>query len=82
MAVSFSASVSNAALRHPPVSLQLSSNISELTCELRDLGLATVPPRWAFLKIETDEGVFDWGGPVVEGRALIVRAAVHELPTT
>lgn len=38
-----------------------------------------VPPRWLFLKIETDEGVSGWGEPVVEGRALTVEAAVHEL---
>ncbi|MGP0750618.1 hypothetical protein ACAG12_26365, partial [Escherichia coli] len=23
-----------------------------------------VPPRWMFLKIETDEGVVGWGEPV------------------
>ena len=28
-----------------------------------------VPPRWLFLKIETDEGITGWGEPVVEGRA-------------
>ncbi len=38
-----------------------------------------VPPRWLFLKIETDEGITGWGEPVVEGRALTVEAAVHEL---
>lgn len=38
-----------------------------------------VPPRWLFLKIETDAGVSGWGEPVVEGRALTVEAAVHEL---
>ncbi|MDH6267340.1 L-alanine-DL-glutamate epimerase-like enolase superfamily enzyme, partial [Rhizobium sp. SG_E_25_P2] len=38
-----------------------------------------VPPRWCFLKIETDECVTGWGEPVVEGRALTVEAAVHEL---
>lgn len=38
-----------------------------------------VPPRWLFLKIETDEGVFGWGEPVVEGRAHTVAAAVDEL---
>ena len=44
-------------------------------------GLATfiVPPRWCFLKIETDEGVSGWGEPVVEGRAHTVAAAVDEL---
>jgi galactonate dehydratase len=38
-----------------------------------------VPPRWLLLKIETDEGIVGWGEPVVEGRALTVEAAVHEL---
>lgn len=30
-----------------------------------------LPPRWMFLKIETDEGVVGWGEPVIEeiGRA-------------
>lgn len=38
-----------------------------------------LPPRWLFLKIETDEGVVGWGEPVIEGRARTVEAAVHEL---
>lgn len=38
-----------------------------------------VPPRWLFLKIETDEGLFGWGEPVVEGRAHSVATAVEEL---
>jgi galactonate dehydratase len=38
-----------------------------------------VPPRWLFLKIETDEGIVGWGEPVVEGRADTVKAAVEEL---
>ncbi len=38
-----------------------------------------VPPRWLFLKIETDAGVTGWGEPVIEGRALTVEAAVKEL---
>ncbi|MET0692451.1 MAG: galactonate dehydratase [Propionibacteriaceae bacterium] len=38
-----------------------------------------VPPRWLFLKIETDEGVTGWGEPIVEGRAATVAAAVEEL---
>ncbi|MFF7710147.1 galactonate dehydratase [Pseudomonas sp. NPDC007930] len=38
-----------------------------------------VPPRWCFLKIDTDEGVVGWGEPVVEGRAHTVAAAVEEL---
>ncbi|MCA1939982.1 MAG: galactonate dehydratase [Caenispirillum bisanense] len=37
-----------------------------------------VPPRWLFLKIETDAGVSGWGEPVIEGRAATVEAAVQE----
>ncbi|GBD72442.1 Uncharacterized protein TEHD86_2040 [Tetragenococcus halophilus subsp. halophilus] len=39
----------------------------------------SVPPRWLFLKVETDEGISGWGEPVIEGRAATVEAAVHEL---
>lgn len=38
-----------------------------------------VPPRWLFVKIETDEGTAGWGEPIVEGRAATVETAVHEL---
>ncbi|WP_421850917.1 galactonate dehydratase [Marinomonas sp.] len=38
-----------------------------------------VPPRWLFLKIETDEGISGWGEPVVEGRAHTVETAVNEM---
>ena len=38
-----------------------------------------VPPRWLFLKIETQSGYVGWGEPVVEGRADTVEACVHEL---
>lgn len=38
-----------------------------------------VPPRWLFVKIETDEGISGWGEPVVEGRARTVQTAVDEL---
>ena len=38
-----------------------------------------VPPRWLFLKIDTDEGISGWGEPIVEGRAHTVVAAVEEL---
>jgi galactonate dehydratase len=37
------------------------------------------PPRWLFLKVETDEGISGWGEPVLEGRAQTVAAAVEEL---
>jgi galactonate dehydratase len=41
--------------------------------------LFLVPPRWLFLKIETDEGIAGWGEPVIEGKAATVKAAVDEL---
>lgn len=37
-----------------------------------------VPPRWLFLRVETDDGVVGWGEPVVEGSAEPVRAAVDQ----
>ncbi len=40
-----------------------------------------VPPRWCFLKIETDEGVTGWASPV-EGRALTVEPPCMNWPTT
>lgn len=41
--------------------------------------LFQVPPRWLFLKVETDEGIAGWGEPVIEGRAETVGTAVKEL---
>lgn len=38
-----------------------------------------VPPRWLFLKIETDEGICGWGEPVLEGHALTLAAKIGEL---
>ena len=38
-----------------------------------------VPPRWLFVRIDTDAGISGWGEPVVEGRAHTVAAAVDEL---
>jgi len=43
-----------------------------------DMILYKIPPRWLFLKVETDEGIIGWGEPVVEGRADMVRTAVEE----
>lgn len=37
-----------------------------------------VPPRWLFLKIQTDEGLIGWGEPVIEGKAATVQTAVEE----
>ncbi len=43
-------------------------------------GLKTfvVPPRWLFLKIETDEGIAGWGEPVLEGHAETLAAKIDE----
>jgi galactonate dehydratase len=38
-----------------------------------------VPPRWLFMRVETDEGITGWGEPIVEGRAETVAACVAEL---
>ncbi len=38
-----------------------------------------VPPRWCFLRVETDTGLVGWGEPVIEGRAASVAAIVDEL---
>ena len=47
--------------------------------EIVDYELFEVPPRWLFLRLETDDGTVGWGEPVVEGRARTVRTAVEEL---
>ncbi|MBE0009727.1 MULTISPECIES: galactonate dehydratase [unclassified Arthrobacter] len=38
-----------------------------------------VPPRWLFVRVETDSGIVGWGEPVVEGRSETVRTAVKQL---
>ncbi len=43
------------------------------------LELFKVPPRWLFLKLSTDEGLYGWGEPIVEGHAHTVEAAVQEM---
>lgn len=47
--------------------------------KISNFTLYQVPPRWLFLKIETDEGIVGWGEPIIEGRAATVKAAVTEL---
>jgi galactonate dehydratase len=47
--------------------------------KIKSYELFQVPPRWLFLKIETDEGLVGWGEPVIEGRAATVKTAVDEL---
>jgi len=38
-----------------------------------------IKPRWLFLKITTDEGIYGWGEPVLEGKSTVVEEAVHAL---
>lgn len=47
--------------------------------KIKTYELFQVPPRWLFLKVETDEGIVGWGEPVIEGKAATVKAAVEEL---
>ncbi|ELZ81923.1 mandelate racemase/muconate lactonizing family protein / galactonate dehydratase [Haloferax elongans ATCC BAA-1513] len=47
--------------------------------EITGYDLYELPPRWLFLKIETDEGLVGWGEPIVEGRAKTVKTAVSEM---
>ncbi len=47
--------------------------------KITSLTTYAVPPRWLFLKIETDDGTVGWGEPVLEGRAATVATAVEEL---
>jgi galactonate dehydratase len=47
--------------------------------KITDISTFLVPPRWVFLRIQTNEGITGWGEPVVEGRAETVRTAVSEL---
>lgn len=47
--------------------------------KLRSYELFQVPPRWLFLRLETDTGLVGWGEPIIEGRAATVKAAVDEL---
>lgn len=41
--------------------------------------LFQVPPRWLFMKVNTDEGICGWGEPIIEGRAATIAAAVREM---
>jgi len=46
---------------------------------IRAIKTFIVPPRWLFLKVETDNDLCGWGEPLLEGRAGTVAAAVEEL---
>lgn len=50
-----------------------------IAMKVRKIELFKVPPRWLFLRMETESGLVGWGEPVVEGRAATVLAAVKEI---
>ena len=41
--------------------------------------LFKVPPRWLFLRIETEKGIVGWGEPNLEGFSDTIAAAVREM---
>ena len=45
---------------------------------VRTIETFKVPPRWLFVRIETESGLVGWGEPIVEGRADTVAAAVRD----
>ncbi|MEO8861806.1 MAG: galactonate dehydratase [Ginsengibacter sp.] len=47
--------------------------------QIKNYTLYLLPPRWLFLKIETNEGITGWGEPIIEGKAATVKTAVDEL---
>ncbi len=49
---------------------------------ISDYELYSVPPRWVFLKLKTNNGTVGWGEPTLEGRAKTVVAATRELLDT
>ena len=48
---------------------------AEPSCESFRFTTFAVPPRWLFIKTETDREVTGWGEPVAEGRAAAPVAA-------
>ena len=47
--------------------------------EVTGYELFAVPPRWLFLKLETNTEIDGWGEPIVEGHLKTTRAAVEEI---
>lgn len=44
---------------------------------IRSLETFLVPPRWLFVRLETDDGIVGWGEASLEGHGETARAAVH-----
>ncbi len=47
--------------------------------KIADIQVFHVMPRWTFVKITTDEGLFGWGEAVLEGRSRTVAQAVLDM---
>ena len=47
--------------------------------KIAKIDLYKVQPRWLFLKMTTDNGIYGWGEPVIEGKADTVEACVREM---
>lgn len=47
--------------------------------KIANISITHIKPRWSFLKITTDEGLFGYGEAIVEGRSRTVEMAVKEL---
>lgn len=47
--------------------------------KVKSYELFKVPPRWVFLKVETENGIVGWGEPDLEGWSDTVMAAVTEM---
>ncbi|HRR85839.1 MAG TPA: galactonate dehydratase, partial [Phycisphaerae bacterium] len=46
---------------------------------IKDYQLYHVRPRYLLLKIETDDGLYGWGEPTLEGQTPAVEAAIGQL---
>lgn len=60
----------------PPIT---SRTHERTTMKIARIDTFQVPPRWLFVRIETDTGLVGWGEPVLEGRANTVATMVDEL---
>ena len=47
--------------------------------KIADIQTFMVPPRWLFVRIETDQGIIGWGEAILQNRPNAVAAAVSDL---
>ena len=53
--------------------------LQETKVKITQLTSYVVPPRWLFLKIETDSGITGWGEPILEAHAETLATKIEEL---